>query len=157
MFDNERINTRFRAIHLQFDEIIHLDTMLVAGTIPAFARLPAHAFSAVREALLRGGLRLFPGIRNAEAFGDLEQALDRMLHLDTLGFLVRATQPIYSIEGQALVHSWTDTRSAWFFARTYEDVLRTAYKWAAGAREQTLARTLGFDLDSLIEQERQGH
>jgi hypothetical protein len=93
--------------------------------------------------------------RNATTYVDLERALDGMLHLETMGFLIKVTQPKYAIEGQPLRHSWAYTRSACFFARTYDDVLCAAYKWVSVAREQRLARALGLDLDSLIEQERQ--
>jgi hypothetical protein len=152
MFAKDKYSTRFRANSVRIDEIFHLDTMLVAGHLAGFQRVKDD-FPFMREALLKGGMMLFPGIRGAECVENLEHAIGRLGQLGSLGFLVKASQPVFTVEGEQLKFSWELTRTGWFYARSYEKVLGKVHTWAEGAREQALARALGLDWDSLLRQQ----
>jgi hypothetical protein len=133
MFANHKYNARLRANSVRLDEILHLDTMLGADRLPALRRLKDD-LPFIVDALANGGMSPLPGLRAAKSVEELEHLLTRLAQLDSLGFLVKASQPVDACNEEAS-GSRAPTRSGWFHARSYEKVLGRVHAWAEKARE----------------------
>lgn len=126
---------------VRLEEIVHVDAMMCDDIFfdPVRARLQSE-FTDVQQALLAGGLSL-RRIRQSESFDDLESNLARMTWKFQVGFLVKARQPYFIIDGEnTFGYSWELSRVQWFFARTYELALERIFAWASLNQNEARAR-----------------
>lgn len=115
--------------------------MLVHGAFANPIRaIVERELEAVRDALTESGMR-FPAITRASSIADLEHFFGRLAGEHDMGFLVKAQQPYFLIDGGSrLEYSWERSRSRWFYARSYAALLDKVCEWAAFHHEEAWAR-----------------
>lgn len=136
---------RCSAISVRLERIMHLDSMLVDWHFFDATRSEVETeLSDVRDALLAGGLQL-PGLETANTIDDFEEVLHDGVsdHVEALGFLVKARQPYFQIDGERLGYSWEVSRAQWFYAPAFEDVLDKACAWGKTFHDEAWARARG--------------
>ncbi|WP_027779916.1 hypothetical protein [Paraburkholderia caledonica] len=136
---------RCNALAVRLERIVHLDSMLVDWHFFAPTRSELEEeLSDLRGALLDGGLEV-PGLETANTIDDLEDALYNVAGdtVPALGFLVKARQPYFQIEGERLGYSWEVSRSQWFHALTFEDAIEKACIWGQAFHDEAWTRARG--------------
>ncbi|MFL9906790.1 hypothetical protein [Paraburkholderia sp. RL17-337-BIB-A] len=136
---------RCNALSVRLERIMHLDSMLVDWHFfdPTRSEIEAE-LSDARDALLAGGLQL-PGLETANTIDDIEEILHNSVFdpVQVLGFLVKARQPYFQIDGKRLGYSWEVSRDQWFHALTFEDALEKACTWGQAFHGEAWARARG--------------
>jgi hypothetical protein len=135
------INRSFFVHSVRLEEIVHIDAMMCDDIFfdPIRTRLQSE-FTDVQQALLEGGLPL-RRIRRAESFDEMESSLARMTWKFPVGFLIKARQPYFIIDGEnTFGYSWELSRARWFFARTYDLALERICAWASLNQNEARAR-----------------
>jgi hypothetical protein len=133
---------RYNAVAVRLERIVHLDSMLVDWHFfdPTRSAIEAE-LSDARNALLAGGLRL-AGLETVNTIDDLEEVLHDGVPdpVEALGFLVKARQPYFQIDGDRIGYSWEVSRSEWFYAPTFEAALDAACVWGQAFHDEAWAR-----------------
>jgi hypothetical protein len=136
---------RCSALAVRLERIVHLDSMLVDWHFfdPTRSELEEE-LSDVHAALLDGGLDV-PGLETANTLDDLEDALHNVVGdtVAVLGFLVKARQPYFQIDGERLGYSWEISRNQWFHALTFEDAIEKACTWGQAFHDEAWTRARG--------------
>jgi hypothetical protein len=133
---------RCNAIAVRLENIVHLDSMLVDWHFFGPTRLEVQAaLCDIREALLESALDL-PELGTANTIDDVEEALHSGVadKVSVLGFLVKARQPYFQIDGQRLGYSWELSRYKWFHAIAFEDALEKVCTWGQAFHDEAWAR-----------------
>lgn len=137
--------SRCNAISVRLERIVHMDSMLVDWHFYDTTRTELeNELVDARGALLAGGLQL-PNLDKADNIDDLEEVLHNSAvdHVQVLGFLVKARQPYFHIDGDRLGYSWEVGRSQWLYALTFEDALEKACAWGQPFHDEAWARARG--------------
>ncbi|MFM0218088.1 hypothetical protein [Paraburkholderia caledonica] len=136
---------RCNALSVRLERILHLDSMLVDWRFfhPTRSEIETE-LSDARDALLAGGLHL-PGLETANTIDDFEEILHNSVfdREQVLGFLVKARQPYFQVDGERLGYSWEVSRDQWFYALTFEDALEKACTWGQAFHDEARARARG--------------
>lgn len=135
------VHRRCFADSVRIEHIVHLDASLCDDIFFGPLReLLMQDFRDVRDALHKGGLRI-KRVEHAVTFDELEHALARLAWKMELGFLVKARQPYFIVDGTGCFgYSWELSRTRWFFDSDYAGALRDIHRWAAHNRAEAQTR-----------------
>ncbi|CAD6559570.1 hypothetical protein LMG27952_06898 [Paraburkholderia hiiakae] len=139
--DNASPHRRFFAHAVRIEHIVHLDAALCDDMFfGALRDLISQDLHEMLEVLSEGGLR-FKRLSQIACFDELEQWLARLAWKLELGFLVKARQPYFIVDGKGCFgYSWELSRARWFFRRDYASAVNAVHEWAAHNHAEAHAR-----------------